>query len=112
MERVTHKTSTVVVSVGDRTRVYRSVGDVPPALRKKLLEATSGANSATILIADENGRKEIVRSLQGQGSSLEAKLLDSAIGRALPAKWTWRHWAEVGLVAGIGLCLWALSNWK
>lgn len=114
MERLTHKTSMVIVSTGDGTEVYRSVGDLPAGLRKKLVKATTGVNAATILIADENGRKEIVRSLQGGDSPIAARLLEGGgPGRRTgEERWTWRHLAEVGLVVGIGVCLWALSRWK
>lgn len=112
MERITHKTSTVLIATGSKTQVFRSVSDVPPALRKKLVAATSGPTSATILIADENGRKEIMRSLDGDGSGLESRILQNALAARRRGPWNWRHWAELVLVAGIGVCLWALSNWK
>jgi hypothetical protein len=109
MERVTHKTSTVIVSIGETTEVFRSVGDLPAGLRKKLVKATTGVNAATILIADENGRKEIVRSLQSGEATAPRSLMDKVAGSD---RWTRRHLAEVALVVGIGLCLWALSNLK
>ena len=104
----------VIVSAGDQTEVYRSVDDLPTGLRKKLVRATTGVNAATILIADENGRKEIVRSLQGGDSLVPTRLRDKGKGgkRLGEERWTWRHLAEVGLVVGIGVCLWALSNWR
>lgn len=112
MDRLTHKTSTVLIATGGSTRIFRSVADVPPSLRKKLVAATSGPASATILIADENGRKEIVKSLDGGESALESRILDKALAGRKRSSWNWRHWAELVLVAGIGVCLWALSNWK
>jgi hypothetical protein len=112
MERMTHRTSAVVISAGGRMQVFRSVAEVPPALRKKLLAATSGPEAATILIADENGRKEILRSLEGGNAALETRVLQGALARRNSARWGWRHWAELTLVAGIGICLWALSSWR
>jgi hypothetical protein len=64
MHRVTVKTSTIFIAKGGRTRVYRSVSEIPQRLRKELEESTNGFNSATILIADRRGRKEIPRALQ------------------------------------------------
>lgn len=64
MPRVTLKSSTIFVSVGDETHVYRSVDDVPPKLRRQLEDSTNGINSATILIADRRGREEIVRAIR------------------------------------------------
>jgi hypothetical protein len=119
MEQTTKKTSTILISVGDQTRVYRSVSDVPTALRKKLLESTAPPHGQTFLIADERGRREILRCLQGLPSVLESKLVGKLVGRTKPigeeapaAQMTWRHWAEIALLGGIGLCIWLLAVWK
>src|SRR5579872_4362978 len=74
MPRVTVKTSTIFISVGDKTRVFRSVEDVPPQLRKKLEQSTNGINSATILIADRRGREEIVKAIRGLPSGVRSRL--------------------------------------
>ena len=71
MNRVTIKTSTILVGLKTRTEVYRSLKEIPPRLRKKLIESTSGSNSGTILIADRGGRDEIVRSVQGLPSGVQ-----------------------------------------
>src|SRR5258707_15893011 len=77
MHRVTVKTSTIFIAKGGRTRVYRSVSEIPQRLRKELEESTNGFNSATILIADRRGRQEILRALQGMPSGLRARLASS-----------------------------------
>ncbi len=117
MSRVTLKSSTIFISVGNRTEVYRSVADVPPSLRKKLEQSTNGINSATILIADRKGKEEIVRAIRGLPSDLRSRLGTSlreeapppvrrwAIPLAIP--WTrvarvWEDWAEFLLPAAIG----------
>jgi hypothetical protein len=115
MESLTRKTSTILISVGDRTRIFRSVSEIPPSLRRKLLESTSGANSATVLIADEGGRQQIMRSLQGETTGLNSPLLGSLMKRAAIARGgrlNWRHVVEIMLLGGIGLCLWLLAAWK
>lgn len=130
-ERVTHKTATILISAGGRSRTFKSLNEVPPDLRERLAESTSGPYSATLLIADQNGRREIVRSLQGQPSAIESRWIRSFAGRnqlstssggetevlsALPGQVTgrkrWRHIAELALLAGIGLCLWLMAAWK
>src|ERR1039457_7582333 len=45
-------------------QVYRSVDEVPAGLRTRLLKSTNGVNSATILIADRRGRKEIAKAMR------------------------------------------------
>ena len=74
MSRVTLKSSTIFISVGNKTEVYRSVEDVPPPLRKQLEQSTNGIHSATILIADRKGKEEIVRAVRGLPSSLRSRL--------------------------------------
>jgi len=44
--------------------VYRSVEEIPPSLRTKLLKSTNNPNSRTILIADRRGRKEIAQAMR------------------------------------------------
>jgi hypothetical protein len=60
----TFQTSTVLISTSRAERVYRSVDEVPAKLRTRLLKSTNGSNSATILIADRRGRKEIARAMR------------------------------------------------
>jgi hypothetical protein len=115
--RLTSKTSTILISVGDRVQVYRSVDEVPPHLRRKLLQSTSSVNSATVLIADEGGRREILKSLKGLPSELQSRLVRTLSARSSSDRRRtmvlgWRQWAEIGLLAAIGLCLWLLAAWE
>jgi hypothetical protein len=99
--------------------VYRSVADVPPPLRKKLEQSTNGINSATILIADRQGKEEILRAIRGLPSSLRSRLgtsLRDDARAAAPAlnRWTalFQDWAEFLLPAAIGLAVWLLFSGK
>ena len=119
MSRVTLKSSTIFISVGEKTEVYRSVEDVPPTLRKKLEQSTNGINSATILIADRRGKEEIVRAIRGLPSSLRSRLTSSLRNEAKkdsqsPRPWAllWQNWAEILLPAAIGLAVWMLFSIK
>ncbi|MEO7652617.1 MAG: hypothetical protein ABIZ80_19330, partial [Bryobacteraceae bacterium] len=49
---------------GSTDAVYRSVEEVPAPLRRKLYQSTSGIHSATIVIADREGRKEIAKAIR------------------------------------------------
>jgi len=119
MSRVTVKSSTIFISVGDKTEVYRSVDDVPPSLRKKLEQSTNGINSATILIADRKGKEEIVRAIRGLPSSLRSRLTSSLrkesrkqthlLERSLSLL---ENWTEIVLPAAIGLATWLLFSAK
>jgi hypothetical protein len=117
MSRVTLKSSTIFISVGNKTEVYRSVEDVPPSLRKKLEQSTNSINSATILIADRKGKEEIVRAIRGLPSSLRSRLTTSLRKEARKQsrageRWTFflQDWAEILLPAAIGLAVWLLFS--
>jgi hypothetical protein len=120
MSRLTLKSSTIFISVGNKTEVFRSVNDVPPRLRKKLEQSTNGINSATILIADRKGKEEIVRAIRGLPSSLRSRLSASLRNEErkskskLAGRWTalWQDWAELLLPAVIGLAVWLLFTAK
>ena len=119
MARVTVKSSTIFISVGDKTQVFRSVDDVPPPLRKKLEQSTNGINSATILIADRRGREEIARAIRGLPSGVRSRFAaslrkdaddDSKLPRQV--RMLLRNWAEILLPAAIGVLVWLLFSMK
>jgi hypothetical protein len=120
MQRVTLKTSTIFISKGDRTRVYRSVGEIPQGLRKELEASTNGFNSATILIADRRGREEVRRALKGMPSALRTRFAPSLspepeITPVAPEPAPLpeppavnRLWVRVSIAAGIALASWCV----
>ena len=126
-DRITHKTSTILISSGGKVRSFRSLADVPQQMRERLIQSTSGPYSATLLIADEAGRQEVLRSLRGQPSAVESRWMRSFTGHSVAdigvvaganaeansAKVVrWRRATEIALLVGIGLCLWLLAAWK
>src|SRR5574341_292927 len=76
------RTSTIYVATGEDMVVYRSFDDVPPRLRRKLEEFTSGKNAATILIADRRGRDEILRAIHALPPEARNRLL-AAVGERI-----------------------------
>ena len=123
MNRVTVKTSTIFIAKGGRTRVYRSVSEIPPQLRKDLEESTNSFNSATILIADRRGRQEIIKTLNGGPSALRSRLAPSLAPRAIaePAgesritpvlRFVQRNWVELALPAAVSLIVWAAFHFR
>ena len=110
---MTLKTSTIFISVGEKTRVYRSVDDVPPKLRRKLSESTNGMNSATILIADRNGREELMKAIQGRPSQLQSRNTRDTQAPAEPEdSIARRYWPQIIAVSVLGLSMWLLALWK
>lgn len=73
-------TSSVLISAGGSDLVFRSVDEVPARLRSKLLKSTNGANSATILIADRRGRKEIAKAMRKLPGPAQRRLMQSVLG--------------------------------
>jgi hypothetical protein len=78
------KTSTILISSGEMRNVYRSVEEIPDPLKRQLIRSTNGLNSATIVIADRQGRKEIAKAIR----SLPAPARNQATtpAKASPAK--------------------------
>jgi hypothetical protein len=118
MPRQTIRSSTIFIAVGDETRVYRSVDEIPALLRQKLEQTTNGLNSATILIADRRGREEIVRAIRGLPSGVRSRLAATLQTRGSRRRWhfDWRtllrHWAEILLPGVIGVSVWLLLSMK
>lgn len=129
MQRVTVKTSTIFIAKGGRTRVYRSVEEVPPQLRKQLEDSTNSFNSATILIADRRGREEIIRALNGLPSTLRSRLASSLapkktasgnptaqsiapLAHHVLTPFLRRNWLEISLPVAVGLIVWAAFNYR
>jgi hypothetical protein len=87
MPREIIKTSAIFIATRGRTRVYRSLEDVPPQLRRKLIRSTGGQDAATVVIADRRGARELLRT----GAPLEAcgRLRRK---RAAALGWAQEHW--------------------
>ncbi len=91
------QTSTVLISADGADLVYRSVEEVPSALRTRLLKSTNGSNSATILIADRRGRKEIARAMRKPAGPAQRRLVQTALRTAplaRPREWFQAHRGE------------------
>ena len=119
MQRLKLKTSTILVSKGNRTQIFHSLSDVPPILRRELDESTNSFNSATILIADRRGKEEILKALNGLPSSLRSRLATSLAPALTPSTrvarisrlsatgyFLRRHWLEICLPAVVGAVVW------
>jgi hypothetical protein len=68
------KSSMILIGSGGKPAVYRSVSDVPEPLRGRLIESTRGLNSATLVIADQRGRKELSRAIKNLPSADAAEV--------------------------------------
>ena len=117
METVTLKTSTIFVSEGEQTTVYRSVEEIPEPLRQKLAKTAAGSNTATILIADKRGKEQLVRAIQGLPSSIPLRVTEEARRKRkhqerIDKARARRYSLEISLIAVLALLLWVLAVWK
>jgi len=118
MEPVTSKSTTILIGEGEDLQSFRSLEELPGAVRTRLQHALRGTHAATILIADEGGRKQILRALEGGSSGIDSKFLQTLADRHRyhnRRRFLWldaRQWLELGLVAGIGVCLYLLAVWR
>jgi hypothetical protein len=101
----------ILISAGETDAVYRSVQEVPAALRRQLLKSTNGLNAATILIADRSGREEIARAIQNLPSRLRRRVR-KPISNEPPASAAWRSHPRLKqtivwlLMVGSALVVW------
>src|SRR5712691_6280702 len=78
------RTSTILIASGEQRSVYRSVEDVPDALKRELIRSTNGLNSATIVIADRQGRKEIAKAIRNLPGTVKPDPAAAAPSPKLP----------------------------
>ena len=111
------QTSTVLISSGGADLVYRSVEEIPPGLRTRLLKSTGGRNSGTILIADRRGRQEISKSVGKLPDAAPGQLVKAILGvrdGSSRAEWLTsgqrRGMAAVVLLLALALAAWVFSH--
>ncbi len=83
MEQTTLRTFTIMVYNSSGAQWFRSKDDLPVELRQKLEETMQSSNSATILLADRNGREELAKALRGTPSALSARYAPKSIAPSL-----------------------------
>jgi len=112
------RTSSILIASDSAEGVYRSVDEVPEPLREKLVVATQGINSATILIADRRGREEIARAIRKLPAGTQRRLFRTLAGVA-PADSRKNFRVSVAQLVGLllagstGLLVWLIlsDNW-
>lgn len=109
MKPRTVRTSTILISVGDRTEVYRSLEQVPKTLRRRIEESTAGQNSGTILIADRRGRQEILNALNSRGNLATGRSPAKPPVPLRPGLRFLRRWGLFLLPCAAGFLAWLLA---
>src|SRR5579872_4581341 len=102
------QSSTVLISADGADRVYRSVDEVPYALRHRLLKSTNSPNSATILIADRRGRQEIAKAMRNLPGTGQRRLMQSLLSGGTAAPGTPRlapKWKKAALAVMLAFTL-------
>src|SRR5688572_10209139 len=105
METSSYKTSMIFVSTGQRTRVFRSIEDVPADLRRKLNDNISGPNCRTLIVADRRGREYLFRALKRVNAESPITTSQPAGFHRLIRRWTdlRDYWLEIGLIGLLGV---------
>jgi hypothetical protein len=81
------------------------VDEVPARLRNRLLKTTNGANSATILIADRKGRKEIDKAMRKLPGPAQRRLGHSILNGEESGLLAWLTPARRKTIAALVLLL-------
>lgn len=103
MEIKTFRTSTILIATEGKTRLYKSRSEMTPELRQNLQKTLNSSMAATILIADQRGRDEILKLLRGEPSALRGTAgsirrrlaSDTApVVRTIVPRWLRNRWAR------------------
>lgn len=70
MEQTTLRTFAVLVSTSERNQWFQSKEDLPASIRAQLESSLRSTDSFTFLLADQNGREELLKALSGGPSQL------------------------------------------
>jgi hypothetical protein len=123
----TFRCSTIFVSEGSETHVFRSFGEMPTHMRRRISARTRGGASATIFIANHGGREELAKRLRGMPSRVETRLEEAVppepkparspeppsfssltIGGGMPVMVR----QALMVASGAALLVWLLSSWR
>ena len=97
------------MSTGRRTRVFKSIEEMPDGLKKRVTENISGPNSRTLIVADRRGREYLLKALKSACSESveeQRKLRKAKLSNDL--KLLNAYWIEIGLISLLSAACWAL----
>ncbi len=98
------KTSAILVATENKTKVYRTIQEMPFSLRRKIVRLASGPNTGTLLIADRRGVREWLAS-QGRGAAIERPARPST-------PWGVRLWLALSGAGLLAVLLWAFGVFR
>ena len=102
MQRVLLKLSRILVASGRGIRIYRTSGEMPSSIRRRMEATMAGRRAITFVIADREGREELRRLERGR----------EALGESARRMRRLRTWLQALLcAAAAGAACWiALSR--
>jgi len=101
------KTSAVRVASGNQDRIFRSLDELPPALRERVVETIEGPNCETVLIANQAAYDRIADGARKAEQADETSIITDT--PQCRKTFSTRHWV-IG-AAGAILALWAAFLW-
>ena len=107
------KTSQVRVAAGEEDRVFRSLDDLPPELRRQLRRALNGPLMDTIVIADPAGRQRIFEEIRGLPPHLQKKVMSAIQVTEKPSRPPLSRWVKVvvGAILLLALAVLVVRLW-
>lgn len=102
MDSGKYKSAAFLIAKGAKTRVFRSLEEIPEGDRAELLRSIRGKNSGVVLIADRESRETLEKELR--------RRLESPPGRGGGERLRARVAVEIALAAAAALLAWALAT--
>jgi hypothetical protein len=100
------KTTVVHVCFKGASGVFRSAEAIPVKVKRQIAATAKQGRSATILIADRNGKRELARAVRGRASRVALRLTRKPLSR-LQRVWAGaREWLDLIVLGFAGLLLW------
>jgi hypothetical protein len=103
MEQTTLRTFAILVSTSDRNEWFQSKEDLPSPIREQMESSLRSSDSFTFLLADQNGREELVKALSGSPSQLGIRYTNKESNTKYPARKVTFASPDSSAAEGIGL---------
>jgi hypothetical protein len=100
------KTTVVHVCFKGATGVFRSADAIPAGVKRQIAATAKQGKSATILIADRNGKRELARAVRGRASRVALRLTRKPVTRLRRLWVACREWLDIIVLGIAGLLLW------
>jgi hypothetical protein len=106
MDKRVLKTTVVHVCFKGASGVFRSAEAIPAKVKRQIAVTAKQGRSATILIADRNGKRELARAVRGRASRVALRLTRKPASKLQHLWAAGREWLDLIVLGLAGLLLW------